>query len=468
MSSDTQEQQSLTEYVAQFAAATRYEDIPDQVMRLGKKAILDGIGVALSGSVSGPSRIIRDYLQGLDCSGAHASVIGAKIKPAPRFAALANGTAMHADDYDDTLHAETGRYQGIHPTAPVLSATLAVAEQRGMSGRELLTAYQVGVETTCRIFDATHVDHVLHGFHPTGTCGMLGATAAVARLAGFDTGRMRVALGLAASMSGGVQQNFGTMTKPFHAGRSAECAIVTADLVDRGFTASNIILEAPRGFYRAQGGGHEEARLRGKLGNPWSFIDRGICLKPFPTGGLSHPAMTRMLELVVKHDIQPQQVARIRVRTSKNVHHTLLHHRPESELEAKFSMEFCLAALLLDRRCGLKQFNDAYVNRPEVQRALALVEYTTFDESEARAKGYDIVTSFVEIVLTDGRTIAARADHGKGNITDPMSETEVAAKFRECAEYAHWSSAKTERAIDMILHLDGLADVHELTACLSV
>ncbi len=467
MSADTQGQQSLTEYVAQFAVATRYKDIPDQVMRLGRKAILDGIGVALSGSVSEPSRIIRDYLQGLGCAGAHASVIGAEMKLTPRFAALANGTAMHADDYDDTLQAETGRYQGIHPTAPVLSATLAAAEQRSMSGRELLTAYQVGVEIACRIFDATHVNHVLHGFHSTGTCGMAGATAAVARLAGFGTERTRVALGLAASMSGGLQQNFGTMTKPFHAGRSAECAIVAADLVDRGFTASNIILEAPRGFYRAQGGGHEEARLRGKLGNPWSFIDRGICLKPFPTGGLSHPAMTKMLELVVKHDIKPQQVARIRVRTSENMHHTLLHHRPRSELEAKFSMEFCLAALLLERRCGLNQFNDTYMNRPEVQRALALVEYTTFDESEARVKGYNIVTSFIEIVLTGGKTIAARADHGKGNIADPMSEAEVAAKFRECAEYAHWPSAKAERAIDMVLHLDGLADVRELTACLS-
>ena len=346
-------------------------------------------------------------------------------------------------------------------------SAFALAEAGKRSGRDLLTAYHVGVEVACRVFDATHVNHILHGFHSTATCGMLGAAAGVANLTGADTARARTMLGIAASMSGGLLENLGTCVKPFHAGRSAESAIVAADLAARGFTASPIILEAPRGFYRAQGGGHEDARLRGKLGRPWSFVDRGIWLKPFPTGSLGHPGMTKMLELVTAHDVKPGDIARIRVATSENIHHTLLHHRPRTELQAKFSFEFCLAALAIDRRCGLQQFNDAYVNRPDVQRLMRRVEYTTFPETEARAKGYNIVTTFVAIELRDGRRLEARADHGKGNIADPMSEDEVAEKFRECAAYAGWPKARTERAIETILHLEKVRDVNVLAGCVA-
>lgn len=467
MDADAGQEHSLTEYVASFGATLDYDDIPDSVMRLGMKAILDSMGVALSGSVAAPSKIVRDYLQSLACEKADACVIGAALRLPPRFAALANGTAMHADDYDDTLQAETGRYGGIHPSSPVLAALLAVAEQRGIGGRELLVAFHAGVEIACRVFDATHVNHILHGFHTSSTCAMLGAAAGVARLSRLATEPTRIVLGLAATMSGGLMQNFGTMAKPFHSGRAAECAIVAVDLVQLGFTASNAILETPRGFFSALGGGCEEGRLRGKLGKPWSFVDRGIWLKPFPTGSLAHPAMTGLLQLLNGHDIKPKQVAKINVKTSQHIHETLLHHRPKSELEAKFSMEFCMAVLLLEHKCGLSHFSDEYVNRPDVQRAIALVDYRGFDEVESRNRDYNIVTSFIEVVLTDGRRFSVRADHGKGNIVDPMSEGEVAAKFRDCAQYARWPAAKTERAIDLILHLDQLSDVRELIACVS-
>src|ERR1043166_164790 len=159
MNAPEQNAESLTEYVARFVSGTAGADIPAEVQELGRKAILDGLGVALSGSVSPPARIITDYAASLGCPGS-CSVIGSATRLAPRFAALANGTAMHADDYDDTMQAETGRFQGVHPTAPVLSSVLAVAEARSLPGRELLAAYQVGVEVACKTFDATHVNHI--------------------------------------------------------------------------------------------------------------------------------------------------------------------------------------------------------------------------------------------------------------------------------------------------------------------
>ena len=458
--------ESLTAYVARFTAGTRYQDIPPDVQELGKKAILDGLAVALSGSVSPPARTVTGYVRELACPGS-CTVIGSDAKVAPRFAALANGTAMHADDYDDTLQAETGRYQGVHPTAPVLSAVLAAAEGRDLSGRDLLTAYQVGVEVACRIFDATHVNHILQGYHATATCGMLGAAAGVARLTGLDAERTRMVLGIAASHAGGLQENIGTMVKSLHAGRSAESAIVANDLAARGFTASPIVLESPRGFFMAQGGGHEDARLRGKLGRPWSFADRGIWLKPFPTGSLGHPALTQMLELVIEHDLKPERTARIHVRTSENIRNTLRHHHPATELEAKFSLEFGLVAILFDRKCSLSQFNDEYVRRPQVQQAMKLVDYDTFPESEARANGYTIVTTFLEIELKDGRKLSARTDFGKGSKANPMSMEEVVAKFRECAQYARWPQAKAEQAISVVRCLESLSSVRELAACLA-
>ena len=457
---------SLTEAVAEFAHGTTYEGIPAEVLELGKKSILDGLAVALSGSVSPQSRIITDYARELSRPGT-CTLIGHAGGLVPRYAALANGTAMHADDYDDTLQAAIDRYQGVHPTAPVLAAVLAAAENLDISGRNLLTAYEVGVEVACRIFDATHANHTLNGFHATATCAMLGATAGVANALGAGTERTRTALGVAASHAGGVLDNIGTMVKPLHAGRSAECAIVANDLTARGFTASQTVLEAPRGFFMAFGGGHEDARIRPKLGNPWSFVERGVWLKPFPSCSLTHPALTRVRELAVEHKLQPADIERINVSTSQNIRETLRNHAPTDELAAKFSMEFCIAAMLHEGKCGLVQFDPALVNRADVRRTMSLVNYTAYTDAEAKSGNYGLVTTLLEIVLKDGRAIKSRIESGKGSKANPMSMSEVADKFRECAEYARWPQAKTDKVISTVQSLEALRSVRELTACLA-
>jgi 2-methylcitrate dehydratase PrpD len=335
------------------------------------------------------------------------------------------------------------------------------------SGREALAAYLVGVEVACRIFDATHVNHILHGFHATGTCGMLGAAAGVANLYGLDVDSTRMALGIAASQSCGLQANFGTMMKSMHAGRSAECGIVAADLGQMGFTASPVILESPKGFYQAQGGGYVEEHLLGTLGNPWSFVDRGIWLKAWPTGSLGHPAMTMTQQLVTENQVMPDQVADLRVRASENIYSTLFHHRPKTVLEVKFSLEFCLAALLLQRKLGLGDFTETFVAHPRLQELISKINYATFSETEGKELGCTNVTAFVEIDLKDGRTLSGRADYGKGSKANPMSEGEVANKFRDCAAFADWPSGKAEEAIALVQQFEELRDLRALTACLT-
>jgi 2-methylcitrate dehydratase PrpD len=468
MTAETAGAGSLTAYVAEFAASTRFAGIPGDVLGLGKKSILDGLGLALAGSVAKSGGIIRRHLQGLKTGVQAAAVLGTNLRLPARFAAFANGTAVHADDYDDTqLAVAKDRVYGLltHPTAPALPSTLAVAERDGRSGRDFLTAYHVGVEVECKIAEAINPRHYQHGFHSTATCGALGAAAGVANLVGLSVDQTRTCLGIAGSLAAGLRENFGTMMKPFHAGRAAESGVLAAEFAALGFTATPIVLEAGRGFFRAAGGGYDEPAILGTLGKPWTFANPGVSIKPHPSGSLTHPGMTTMLALIRKHDIQPEQVVSVKVGTNQNMPNALIHHRPTTELQAKFSMEFCMAILLLERKGGLNEFTDEIVNRSDVQAMIRKVDFGVHPEAEAA--GYDKMTTILEITLTDGRVIRDRADFGKGSPANPMSYDEVADKFRECAAYSRWPKTKAERVVEMVRHLEEVRHVRELTALLS-
>jgi 2-methylcitrate dehydratase PrpD len=454
--------------VADFITSTQYAAIPAEVIELGKKSILDGLGLALAGSVAKSGEIVRHHLESLACSRGTSSVLGTELRVPARFAAFANATASHADDYDDTqLAVAKDRVYGLltHPTSPVLPAALAVAEREGRSGRDLLQAYEVGVEVECKISEAINPRHYQEGFHSTATCGTFGAAAALANLCRLSPQVTRTALGIAGSQSAGLRENFGTMMKPFHAGRAAESGVIALEFAQMGFTATPFILEAPRGFFRAAGGGYDENSIRSKLGKPWTIANPGVSIKPHPSGSLTHPGMTMMLSLIKQHDIRPEQVEHVKVGTNHNMPNALIHHRPNTELQAKFSMEFCMAILLLRRRAGLPEFTDEIVNSPEVRAMIEKVEFGVHPEAEAA--GYDKMTTIIEITLKDGRKISGRSDFGKGSPANPMSYAEVADKFRESAAYSHWPSQKAERVISVVEKLEELPSVAQLTALLA-
>ncbi|HWA79743.1 MAG TPA: MmgE/PrpD family protein, partial [Acetobacteraceae bacterium] len=457
----------LTRYVSGFVAAAHEGTIPDPVIAAGRKSILDGLGLAVAGAASEVGHIVTDYLRDLGGREGSASLLGTTLRAPARFAAFANGIAIHAHDFDDTqLAAAPNRVYGLlmHPTAPVLAAVLAVAEQERSSGAALEEAYHVGIEVCCKIAEAANPRHYEDGFHTTGTCGSFGAAAGIASLLRLGAGGTAAVLGLAGSQAAGLRENFGTMTKPFHAGRAAESAVLAADLVQRGVSATHNILEARRGFYHAACGGYDESAIRGKLGNPWTFASPGISIKPHPSGSLTHPAMAVILDLVTRHDVRPEQVVQLRVGTNRHMPTTLLHHDPKTELEAKFSMEFCAAILVLRRRAGLGEFTDETVHRPDVQAMMKRVDFHV--DPEAEAAGYHRMTSLIEIVLADGRRLTGRADFGKGSPANPMCWDEVVAKFRECADYGGLAPARAEEVIAMVKDLASLRDIRCLTAAL--
>jgi 2-methylcitrate dehydratase PrpD len=461
---------SLTAYVADFIVSTRTRDIPADVMHLGKRSILDGIGLALAGNRAESGHIVRAYLRMLGCrTDRGCTVIGTALKMPPRFAAFANGIAIHADDYDDTqLAVAKDRVYGLltHPTAPALPPVLALGELGNRSGRDVLTAYQIGVEVETKISEAINPRHYDHGFHSTATVGTIGAAAGAARMLGLNAEQTRRALGIGASQAAGLRENFGTMTKPFHPGRSCESGIVAAEFAKLGWTATPVVLEANRGFFKAAGGGYDPHAIHGKLGKPWTFAFPGVSIKPHPSGSLTHPGMGLMLDLIRAHDIKPREVVKVRVGTNRHMPNALIHHRPTNELQAKFSMEFCMAILLLERKAGLAEFTDKVVNRPDVRKMIQKVEFGVHPEAEAA--GYEKMTTIIDIELTGGRTISGRADFGKGSPANPMSDAELADKFRECAAWGKLPRANAEKVVDLVFGLDQVKSIRELTRLLAI
>src|SRR5574341_235365 len=308
----------LTQEIANYVFRTRYRDIPEAVVQLARGFILDGFGVALAGSTDECSRIVQAHIRQMTGK-AEARVLGTKLSaPAPK-AALANGVAGHAMDYDDTqlsTSKEAVYCLLTHPTTPVLAAVLAVGEKEKISGEDFVLAYILGVEVECRIADAINPRHYQSGFHSTATIGGLGAAMAVGKILELKEEQLIRALGIAASMASGLRENFGTMTKPLHAGRAAENGVTAALLANAGFTAATNILGAKRGFFNAAAGGCDETKLVGRFGRPYFMQEPGISIKPYPSGSLSHPAQDAILDLVKRHDLRAEQIETVEVGTN--------------------------------------------------------------------------------------------------------------------------------------------------------
>ena len=461
--------QKLTTHVSEFVVNLKLTDIPAESLELGKKSILDGLGLALSGSKAETWGLIQEYVKSFGFSSSKgAAVLGSAVRLPARFAAFANGVAIHVDDFDDTqLAVAKDRVYGllVHPTVCVLPAALAVAEVGGRSGKDLLVAYEAGVEVECKIAESISPRHYEDGFHSTGTCGVFGGTAACAKLKGLDVAHTSRAFGIAASHAAGLRENFGTMMKPFQAGHATESGVVSVDFAAIGWTAAEQILEAQRGFFHAYGGTYDPAVIVERLGNPWTFQNPGVSIKPFPSGSLTHPGMTELLRLIQANSIRAEDVARVEVGANRNMESTLLHHHPKTGLQAKFSMEFCMSILLLDGKADQTKYTDTVVNRDDVQKMIERVRF--YVDPEAEKAGYDKMTTILKIRLKDGRTITDRADFGKGSPINPMSYDEVADKFRGCAAFAEWPSAKTNQVVEMVRKLEDVSDIRTLTALLS-
>jgi 2-methylcitrate dehydratase PrpD len=441
----------VTEKLAEFAASTDYDSLPEEVVTAAKRAVLDTLAVTVAGCREEAAAIITAYVRELGAAG-EAGVVGSGFQTAASEAALANGTLAHALDYDDVSTSVLG-----HPSAPLLPAVLALAEKTGASGKDVIVAFVGGFEVECKVGTVIGPSHYARGWHPTATLGTLGAAAACAKLLRSDVEATRAALGIATSLAGGSRQNFGTMSKPLHAGIAARNGVVAASLAAKGFTADASIIEAPLGFLHLFGvGDHDAEKAVTSLGRPFDIISPGISVKLYPCCYATHRAVDAALQLRKETDIEPRRIARVEVRVSPGTALPLIHHRPETGLEAKFSMEYCLAAALIDGRVNLASFSDQAAQRPQAKELLQRVEMVEGEQ------GLPIVgPATVTVTLDDGSQHSRRVETPRGEPKAPLTWEELVAKYRDCAADI-LPEAATARSAEIIADLEAATDVEEL------
>lgn len=413
----------LTGSLAAFVSGLRPADIPAKAMPVVHTGFADSVATMIAGSLEEAPALLLDTLAPPP-GDASLYLTGPRVR-APE-AAWINATAAHALDYDDVA------LRG-HPSAVLVPAILAEAESRGASGAHMAAAYIAGYEVWAELSGRDPAQHHQKGWHPTGIFGPIAAAAACASLRGLDAGKTAHALALAASHSSGLVANFGTMAKPYHAGRAAHSGVMSARLAAAGFTASPDALEHPLGFLAAVSPkGDVNRQLPAKAGRDWYILKQGLSVKKYPLCYCTHRAIDGMLDLLAAQPVKPENVEAIKVSTSRRNVAVLRNSGPQTGLEAKFSMQFAMASSVVAGRVGLGELTDAFVRREDVQDLMRKVVVEPDDREDPVRPGaapYDLVT----IDTRDGRRLeSARITLERGSPELPLSTEQLWVKFADC------------------------------------
>ncbi|HVZ09171.1 MmgE/PrpD family protein [Rhodopila sp.] len=450
---------ALALQIAERIHAIGFDDIPTAERDWAASAFVDTIGVTLAGIVEDGPRILM-RVPGVATADGPALIHGTSRRTSVLDAALVNGVAAHALDFDDVAASLGG-----HPSAMLVPALIPLAEALGRSGQDLVLAYVVGFETACRIARGVHFHHYEKGWHPTATLGIFGTVAGASVLLGLPVDRTAVALGMAASLASGLKANFGTMTKPLHVGHAVRNGVFAALMAREGFTANPAAFEHRQGFLDVFNGPgtYETARILDEWYAPFECGGAGDPgLKPYPCCGSTHPSIGRMLDLARHHDLKPDQVARITVMPhARRLPHTN-NPDPRTPLAAKFSIQYVVARALVDRSVKLADFEGEAHFDPAIRAVMAKIIAQPHPDMP-EDWGTEVV-----VETTDGRRLASRLDDypSRGPAGDPMTHAELWGKFADCAERS-LPRGRLSALFDTLMGVATLADVRELTALLS-
>ena len=453
---------SVIERLASYASAESFAKLPEATVRAARRAILDTLGVMLAGAPEDTAVRARALIEHRRTSD-EATVVGTALRASMEDAALVNGVAAHALDYDDVQASLSG-----HPSVPVLPPALALAERQRASGAALLTAFVVGVEIESKLGRAVNPAHYEVGWHATSTLGVFGAAAAAGSLLGLNAEAMTRALAIAASMSSGIKANFGTDCKPWHGGHAARCGLEAAQLAAAGFTGNPHVLEHGDGFGSTHGAGMKpdwELTVAG-LGAPHEVASPGIGVKRFPACASTHQALDAILELIAQHPIDATRVDAVECGVSYMAPHQLIYDHAHTGLQGKFSMQYCVAAALLDGTVGLAQFADERVRRADVQALMPKVRMFVHPEQTTR-ESLPNKFSEVTITLTDGTKLQRRIDQAKGQPRNPLTDAELEVKFRDAAGRV-LPKERVEAVLTAVRTLETVPDVGALARMLSL
>ncbi|HVV94248.1 MAG TPA: MmgE/PrpD family protein [Hyphomicrobiales bacterium] len=439
----------LTQDIGRFAAGLGFADLPRSAIDTATQGFTDCVGVMLAGSTETAAETAA-RLVGL----AALPLIGPPAGTTAEARALAYGTAAHVLDYDDT---------GLsgHPSAVLVPAILAVAEESRADGAAMLAAYVAGYETWAELWAREPDQLHAKGWHPTAVYGTVAAAAAAASLRRLDPAQATAALGIAASRAAGVVANFGSMTKSFQVGTAARAGVEAARAAALGMTASPDALEHRAGLLRALSPRDRvDTQSPAKIGGDWAILRQGLNIKRYPVCYALHRALDGMLALRDRI-AGPDAIAAVTVELGETQAGMLRTAQPQTALDAKFSAPFAMAAAAIAGRCGLAELSDGFVRRPDVQAFLPRVAVQPLagrDDEEPTFSPYDRVS----LRLASGETMSGEpVRRPRGHFANPLAPANIAAKFLDCAATV-LGPPEAQRLLAALLDLEHLASFEPL------
>ncbi len=449
--------EGLTTQVAQFVSQPGFDNMPAAAAHIIRSGFIDTIATMLAGKDEPVTRLMTEHVRASRSPVAESSLLLGNERASARDAALVNGAAGHALDYDDV--ALSG-----HPSTVLVPAVLAEGEAIGASGADVMRAYLVGYEVWAELIGRDADSFHTKGWHPTGVFGTVAAAAAVAHLRRLNLETTRHGLAIAASMSAGLTANFGTMTKPYHAGRAAANGIESVRLAMAGMTASVDAFEHSGGFLVALSpkGSTDRTTPAVNLGKELAILEYGLSIKKYPMCYATHRVIDGVLDLVQAHDIKAADVERVEATIGVPQAGMLRNHAPVTGLEAKFSLEFGVASSLVARKVGLTELTDEFVNRPQVREAMTRLSISTVDTRCPLEAGF-AMNDRVVVRMKDGRKLdSGDIRFARGNAKVPMRDDDLRAKFMDCSRgVQHLDPVEL---FERLARLESVANVTDLVA----
>jgi len=430
-----------------FIEGLKFKNLSPKTIEKAKMCFLDNIGICIYGSTFKAANIILSTIQ--DFGKGDSSILGTGVKTSLLTAAFCNGIMSHVADYDDSCPVAI-----IHPSCVLVPTIISLGEYKKATGKQCILSYVAGYEAACKISARMGWEHYSKGWHSTGTIGCIAASAAASKLLNLNAKQVSAAIGIAASNSSGLQQNFGTMTKSWHVGHAAMTGILSALAAEKGYTSSTNIFEGKNGFIKAFGGHGEDRKLIEK-----DYMLERIAFKIYPCCAGTHAAIEALLKIKHKYNLSLNDIKEVECNIRHTIVSVLAYPQPSNELEAKFSMQYCMASAFKDDNLDLKHFTYKALKNEETRKLMSKTKVVGDKAIDELAEKHNQLSpARVKVMLNDGRELLETVIEPKGGKENPVSWEELSQKFIECSTSV-LSLTQAEKILNSIKDMENIKDV---------
>ena len=443
----TRRNMTISEELGFFIEDLKFNDLSLKTIEKAKMCFLDNIGTCVYGRKFKASDIFLNTVQSLGKG--VSSILGTDAKTSLLSAAFCNGIMSHVADYDDCSPAAL-----IHPSCVLVPTIISLGEYKKTNGKQCILSYVAGYEAACKISARMGWEHYNKGWHSTGTIGCIATSAAASKLLNLNTKQAAAAIGIAASNSSGLQQNFGTMTKSWHAGHAAMTGILSALAAEGGYNSSSKIFEGETGFIKAFGGHGEDRKSIEK-----DYMLEKIAFKLYPCCAGTHAGVEAILKIKHKYNFSSDDIKEVECNIRPMIVSILTYPQPSNELEAKFSMQYCMATAFRDDNLSLKHFTHEAIKNEETRRFMSKIKVVDDKAMDELAEEYNQISpAKVKVILNDGRELVEIVIEPKGGKENPVCWEELSQKFIECSTSA-LSLTQAEKILGSIKDMENIKDV---------